>query len=98
MTVGSVETPHGGVFMLVTDLYEYAMAPVLRKLARGVCRDGEPTTSEAEGGGALAERGEDGGTEAEPESGSEGEEGVEFGEEASRTSPAKQGGGDSKTA
>jgi len=93
MTVGSVETPHGGVFMLVTDLYEYAMAPVLRKLARGVCRDGEPTTSEAEGGGALAERGEDGGTEAEPESGSEGEEGVEFGEEASRTSPAKQGGG-----
>ena len=66
--VGSVETPHGGVFMLVTDLYEYAMAPVLRKLACGVCQDGEPTTSEAEGGGALAERGEDGGTEAEPES------------------------------
>jgi len=89
--IGSVESPHGGVFMLVTDLYEYAMAPVLRKQAGAAPEGGEPTTSEAGEGEGVVEDEDAGGIEAEAEPSPEGEDGGTDGDGAGGSSPTKQG-------
>ena len=66
-SMGSLETPHGGVFVLVKDLYEHTMAPVLRWKTASADKLEEPATAPDGNEDEEAEATEGGGADADPE-------------------------------
>ena len=67
-SMGSLETPHGGVYVLVKDLYEHTMAPVLRSKPASADKLEEPATaSDDNENEEEAEATEGGAADADPD-------------------------------